>query len=100
MAEKQRPALSLSMGALKVTVWGNKRDNGNIQYSVQFSRSYRDKDEQWQQTNYFNRNDLLNIAKMAERAEEWIANRLTATNRVNSDDSREFSDDNEEDIPF
>jgi hypothetical protein len=95
--QKQRPAHSLRMGALSATVWGNRRESGTTFYSVQLSRSYRDSNEEWQQSNYFNQADLLNVAKLAERAEEWIAAKQAQPKRTPDDTPIE---DDAEDLPF
>ena len=97
MAERQRPACALSLGTLRATIWANKRENGNsnIFYSVQINRSYRDSQDEWQQTTYFNHSDLLNVARLAERAEEWIAQQRVKTVR----DNVEVVED-DVDVPF
>jgi hypothetical protein len=96
--QKQRPAHSLRMGPLSATVWGNRRESGTMFYSVQLSRSYRDSSDEWQQTNYFNQADLLNLAKLAERAEEWIASRQAQRRRNDVDDAP--IEEDKEDLPF
>ena len=89
MAEKAAPpALSIGVGTVRLTVWENETSNGGKRYSVQPSRSYL-KDEQWQRTDYFNHGDLLNLAKLLERAEDWIAKQVIrgAQERMGTSDS-------------
>ena len=76
MAEKQRPVFVFRLGGVSATGWENNREDGNPFYSVLIARSYRDQKEEWQQTNYFNHADLLNLAKLCERAEAWIAKQM------------------------
>ena len=57
-----QPAFKFRLGLITATVW----DNDGF-YSVDLSRSYRDKEGNWQNTMTFSHADLLNIAKCAER---------------------------------
>ena len=45
---------------------------GKTRYSVTFSRIYRDAEGQWKTTQSFGRNDLLVLAKVADRAHSRI----------------------------
>jgi hypothetical protein len=69
-----QPAFKFRLGLITATVW----DNDGF-YSVDLSRSYRDKEGNWQNTMTFSHADLLNIAKCAERAENWISRQTNAS---------------------
>ena len=71
MANNQ-PAAKFRVGFINATVWKNNSDGGNSFYTTVLSRSYKDGDD-WKQTNNLNQGDLLNGAKVLERAEDWIA---------------------------
>ncbi len=65
------PVHKLRIGAVQASIWQNEGQSGAF-YNVQFSRSYKD-GEEWKHTEHFNHDDLMNVAKLAERAEAWIA---------------------------
>lgn len=69
MAQGSRPETKFRVGAVTATIW--KNDNG---FSVSLQRSYRDDRGDWQNADNFFPGDLLNAAKVLERAEAWIAN--------------------------
>ncbi len=66
-----QPAHKLKLGLITATIW----DNDGF-YSVDVTRSYRDKDGDWKSTTSFSHSDLLNVAKCAERAEIWIGRQI------------------------
>lgn len=69
-----QPAYKFKIGLITATIW----DNGGF-YSVDISRAYKTQEGDWRATSSFSHNDLLNVAKCAERAETWIS-RKTAAN--------------------
>ncbi len=70
--EKKQPAHRFRIGMVEAALWQNITQQDRVFYSVTFSRSYRDGDE-WKKSDSFPHDDLLNLAKIAERAEIWIA---------------------------
>ena len=69
----KQPAYKFKIGLITATIW----DNDGF-YSVDLSRSYKNNEGQWQSTTSYGHADLLNIAKSAERAENWIARQSNA----------------------
>jgi len=67
MANGNKPAATFRIGGVKATVWRNGEH-----FNVQFVRSYKDKDDKWKDGDSFGHADLLNLAKVAERAENYI----------------------------
>lgn len=63
-----QPSFKFRLGLITATIWKN-----NGFYSVDFTRSYKDGQGDWHSTQSYAHADLLNIAKCAERAENWIA---------------------------
>ena len=70
--QKPRPIHTEKIGADSASIWPNPTSEGRTFYSVTFERSYRDGDA-YKSTSSFNHDDLLNLAKLAERAEAYIA---------------------------
>ena len=68
-----QPAHKFRNGVLQVTIWRNSGENGNW-YSVTHSRSYKDGDGNWKQTESLKFDDLLPMAKLFDSAHTWITN--------------------------
>ena len=67
---KNKPVHEVRIGMIKAAVWKNENDNGRY-YSTSFQKSYKDGNE-WKHTDYFSRDDLLVLAKVADLAHTWI----------------------------
>ena len=68
----QQPAFKFKIGLITATIWENDGF-----YSVDIARAYKTQDGDWRNTSSFSHNDLLNVSKCAERAENWISRKLT-----------------------
>ena len=71
-ATKNKPECTYRIGNLKATVWKNDGKHGDY-YTTEIVRTYRDSSDKWQTSSSFTHDDLLNVAKLAERAEAYIA---------------------------
>jgi hypothetical protein len=71
-ATNNKPAFKASIGAVTVTVWRNEGERATY-YTTDITRTYKDAKGEWATTSSFNHDDLLNVAKLAERAESFIA---------------------------
>lgn len=67
-----QPAHKIKLGLTTATIWNN---DGS--YSVDITRSYKDGQGDWKNTNSLFHSDLLNAAKCAERAEIWISRQVS-----------------------
>ncbi len=72
-----KPAHKIRIGVLQATIWRNTGDNGTW-YSVVPSRSYKQGDETWKETDSFNADDLLAMAKLLDQAHTWIVGQQQA----------------------
>ena len=70
-----KPEFTYRLGNLSATIWQNQTEKGTY-YRTEIVRNYRDTKGTWQTSSSFGHDELLNVAKLAERAEEYIA-RLT-----------------------
>jgi len=68
-----RPVHEIRVGRIKAAIWGNEGEHG-VRYSVTVSRVYKDKDDRWQTTHAFQRDDLLLLGKVLDFAHTWILN--------------------------
>jgi hypothetical protein len=71
--QKSRPAHTERIGTVSASIWANTTTAGRTFYSVTFERTYRGEGDELKQASRFNHDDLLNVAKIAERTEAWIA---------------------------
>jgi hypothetical protein len=72
-----KPAHKLRMGVLQVTIWRNTGDKGNW-YSVIPTRSYKQGDDIWKETDSLGFDDLLTMAKLLDQAHTWIMHQQAA----------------------
>lgn len=66
-----KPAHEVRCGRIKATIWENETANGT-RYNVTFIRLWRDDQGNWQDSPSFGRDDLLLLAKVADKAHDWI----------------------------
>lgn len=67
---KTKPITEVRLGTIKAAVWKNETENG-VRYNATFCRLYKDGDK-WKTTDSFGRDDLLLLAKVADRTHSWI----------------------------
>jgi hypothetical protein len=72
--ETARPPIAkLRIGLINANIW--QRVTGeDAFYSVSFERRYKDSQDKWHSTHSFNPDDLLVIAKLADKAHTEITN--------------------------
>jgi hypothetical protein len=61
---KNKPFLTIRAGSIKATVWANTitTKNGEMQvYNTTITKSYVDKEQQWQETTQFSMEDLPKV---------------------------------------
>ncbi len=69
-SSKARPVHEIRIGRIKAAIWGNETQNGT-RHNVSLSRIYKDGDE-WKDSTSFGRDDLPLVAKVVDRAHDWI----------------------------
>ena len=77
-----QPAHKIRFGLLQVTIWRNTSiEKGTTWYSVQPSRSYKQGDETWKETDSLGEDDLLAMAELHRQAFVWIARQKQADSK-------------------
>ena len=71
MAKKPKPVADIRVGFVHGAIWANQTDRG-VRYNVTFARLYKAEDDGWRNTASFGRDDLLVLAKVADRAHDRI----------------------------
>jgi hypothetical protein len=69
------PAHKIRVSNLSVTIWRNVGDKG-AWYSVTPSRSYKQGDDAWKETDSLGFDDLLTMAKLIDQAHSWISRQV------------------------
>jgi hypothetical protein len=68
---KNPPVHSVRFGAIRCAVWANETKNG-VMHSTVLTRTYRDENGEYQETNSLRRDDLLLVGKVLDMAHTWI----------------------------
>ena len=66
----KKPVHEIRLGRIRAAIWENQTDNGS-RYNVTISRLYKDGD-QWKDSTSYGRDDLLLLAKVADKVHTWI----------------------------
>ena len=66
----EKPVHQVRMGNIRAAIWSNVTPN-RVWYNVTFSRLYKEGDD-WKSSDHFGRDDLLVLAKVADRVHSWI----------------------------
>jgi hypothetical protein len=72
-----KPAHKVRIGVLQVTIWRNQSEKGTW-YSAIPTRSYKQGDETWKETDSLSFDDLLAMAKLLDQAHTWIMHQQLA----------------------
>ena len=96
-SHRQRPIWTKKGFPCQVAVFEFPTENGGPNYSVKLTRSFRrDKESEWETTDYLGGGDLLRAARLLEAADTFIQSRLEADFKA-----RKASEDvTDGDIPF
>jgi hypothetical protein len=70
MTEKAKPAHKIRNRALSIAIWKNSGSKGTW-YSCTAGRAYKD-GEEWKESDRFDFDDLLPLAKLLDEAHSWI----------------------------
>ena len=71
MTSNTQPVHEVRIRGVKAAIWRNETDNGP-RYNVTFKRIYKDSEGNWKSTSSFGRDDLLLVAKVADKAHTFI----------------------------
>lgn len=63
-----QPIIKLRDKTLSVTVWENKSEKGTSYYSTSLTKSYKDGEDNWQETTNLSTDDLLKAANLLQQA--------------------------------
>ncbi|MBA4067181.1 MAG: hypothetical protein C0501_26445 [Isosphaera sp.] len=66
-----QPATKFRDGTLQVTVWRNTSTGGQTYYTANPTRSYRQGDDTWRETDSLTADDLLAMAELLRESYAW-----------------------------
>lgn len=72
---KREPVWKLKRGSVEAAVWENSKD-GRTWHNVAIYRRYKTDGGQYREAHTYALADLVQVAKLAEQAEEWLTRRL------------------------
>jgi hypothetical protein len=81
------PAHRIRCGVLQVTIWRNHGERGPW-YSVVPTRSYKNGDDTWKETESLGFDDLLTMAKLFDQAHTWIMHQQQADAKARKESER------------
>lgn len=67
---ENRPIHEIRLGRVKAAIWQNETEHGK-RFSVAITRLYR-KDDRWESSTSFGRDELPLVTKVADLAHTWI----------------------------
>ncbi|HEY7328645.1 MAG TPA: hypothetical protein VH592_13455 [Gemmataceae bacterium] len=70
MSDKTKPVHKIRNRNLTVTIWSNASANGPF-FTLSARRSYK-QSEQWKESDSFDEDDLLPLAKLLDQAHTWM----------------------------
>lgn len=72
MATKQKPLHHIRVGTVRASIWKQSAEEKEPFYTVTFSRSYKDKSDQWKNGHSYLSHDLEALMECAQLARNWI----------------------------
>jgi hypothetical protein len=66
-----KPVDKIRIGNVTASIWNNPSEKGDF-YSVTFERSYKGEGDAWKSSQSYRRDDLLELAKAADKAHDRI----------------------------
>jgi len=82
-----QPFKTLRDGSIKATIWENATNDGEVFYSVDFVRGYKDKEGNWQDSTSFSGAELLRVANLATQAYNVILQARQITGEADNDNA-------------
>ena len=78
-----QPAHKIRFSNLSVTIWRNTSiEKGTHWYTVNQSRSYKNGDDTWKESDSLGTDDLLIMAELLRQAFSWISRQMQADSKA------------------
>ena len=73
MATNKKPLAKIRHGFVNASIWEQPGKTG-LFLTVSFSRSYKDKQDQWKHGHSYNIHEIESLINVAIDAQEWVRN--------------------------
>ena len=80
-----QPLSTVRIGGIKATIWENEDDQGIARYNTSITRTFLDKNKEWQENNSFSLDDLPRLRLACDQAFAQIHERITERHQEKSD---------------
>jgi hypothetical protein len=77
--EKNGPLYDLRSGRVQGSIWDREGPSGETRFTLSLSRSYKDKEGNWQRVSSFDPDDLPHVKEVLHKAEEILKEELGQT---------------------
>ncbi|TWU37509.1 hypothetical protein Q31b_42970 [Novipirellula aureliae] len=67
-----KPVKEFRLGAVRASVWINRKESGENWFTVSTSRGYKDRDGDWSDSKSFRPHDIPVLGNVLELAQTWI----------------------------
>lgn len=74
--DKSKPIKDFRAGNIQASIWRNEEDKDGqtvVRYSVRIQKQFRNDDGDYQETNYYFRDDIPRLILVAQKAFEYIS---------------------------
>lgn len=68
-----QPLKKFSVGSVSATIWENEGREGKNFFSVKLEKSYKDKNDEWKNSNTFSVSDLPKVRLVIDKAYEFVS---------------------------
>ena len=93
------PIKVIRAGNIKATIWENTNSKGQVYHATDISRSYRDDDGKWHETNQLFTEQLPQARVVADNSYAFIHDRLNELRADRKNDQKEKSDESDHPAP-
>ena len=67
MERTQKPELEIKVGSIQASAWKNETEEGEFHYNISLSRLYKNRQNRWQRTTSFRKNDLSALGEVVAK---------------------------------
>ena len=93
----EKPKITFMLGWIRVSIWENEDQQGNIRHSYTVQKSYKDSQGKYYQTTSFSKSDLVVIRHLIKQAIEFEESKEWVESQPNPPSE---ASQNTDDIPY
>lgn len=93
------PIKVIRAGYVKATIWENTNDKGQVYHSIDISRSYRDSEGKWQDTNQMFTEQLPLVRVVSDNSYAFIHEHLNEIRAERKSDEQQKAEEGDKPAP-